>query len=63
MAYLQQQRERGGVVYGDGDGDGDDHDEALDRALDGEGSDDARGGKGEGGEDSDLSWDFHTPLP
>jgi hypothetical protein len=34
LAYLQQNRERRGVVYGDGDGD--DHDEALGRALNGE---------------------------
>ena len=61
LAYLQQQRGRQGVVYGDGDGD--DHDEALERALDGEGSDDARGVEGEGGEDSDSSLDLHTPLP
>ena len=54
LAYLQQQRQR------EGDGDGDDHDEALERALDGEGSDDARGVEGE---DSDSSLDLHTPLP
>lgn len=34
LAYLQQHRERRGVVYGDGDGD--DHNEALGRALNGE---------------------------
>jgi hypothetical protein len=34
LAYLQQNRERRGVVYGDGDRD--DHDEALGRALNGE---------------------------
>jgi hypothetical protein len=36
-------------------------DEALEKALDGEGSDDARGVEGGQGEDSHSSLDLHTP--
>jgi hypothetical protein len=45
------------VVYCDGG----DHDEALERALDGDGSDDPCAL--EGRENSDSSLDIHTPLP
>ena len=66
LAYLQRQQQQR-TVYGDGEfgaGGEDEHDEALERALDGEGSDDGRvvGGR-DGEEDSDSSLDLHTPLP
>ena len=63
LAYLQQQRR---TVYGDGEfgaAGEDEHDEALERALDGEGSDDGHVVEGKDGEDSDSSLDLHTPLP
>lgn len=60
LAYLQQ-REREMTVHRNEEFgiDGDEHDEALEKALEGEGSDDGCGA----GEDSDSSLDLHTPLP